>query len=79
LTLHGTWESAPNAASAAGTLNAARLTGETGIRGTLTAGRLADLTIWDRDPGDAAGDELRDLIPTHTIVGGRLVHGAATG
>ncbi|MEV5844028.1 amidohydrolase [Streptomyces sp. NPDC051985] len=55
------------------TLNAARLNGEEGLRGTLTPGRLADLTIWDQDPAHCPSDTLRDLAPTHTFVGGLLV------
>ncbi|MFD7335392.1 amidohydrolase [Streptomyces violascens] len=55
------------------TTNAARLTGEEHLRGTLTPGRLADITIWDRDPAHCPSDSLRDLNPTHTFVGGRLV------
>ncbi|HWG24184.1 amidohydrolase [Actinospica sp.] len=55
------------------TVNAARLTGEEHLRGSLTPGRLADLTIWDQDPAQASGEVLRDLMPTHTVIGGRLV------
>ncbi|MEU7642914.1 amidohydrolase [Streptomyces sp. NPDC039016] len=55
------------------TTNAARLTGEENLRGTLTPGRLADLTVWDRDPAHCPDDTLRDLNPTHTFVGGLLV------
>ncbi|MEV5576784.1 amidohydrolase [Spirillospora sp. NPDC052269] len=52
---------------------AARLLGEHDLRGMLSPGRLADLTIWDRDPGRCPADDLRDLVPTHTIVGGAVV------
>ncbi|MFD3582022.1 amidohydrolase [Streptomyces sp. NPDC058683] len=52
------------------TTQAARLTGESHLRGTLTPGRWADLTVWDRDPANASGEELRDLTPVHTFVGG---------
>ena len=55
------------------TVNAARLCGDQDLRGTLAPGRLADLTVWDRDPADCPSDALRDLNPVHTIVGGRLV------
>ncbi|MGW1786738.1 amidohydrolase family protein [Streptomyces sp. NPDC002143] len=55
------------------TANAARLLGEEDLRGTLTPGRLADLTIWDQDPAHATGDAPRDLHLTHTFVGGLLV------
>ncbi|MEV6115265.1 amidohydrolase family protein [Streptomyces sp. NPDC052109] len=57
------------------TTRAARLFGEEHLRGTLTPGRLADLTVWDQDPARCPGDELRDLNPTHTVVGRALVHG----
>ncbi|OLZ69024.1 amidohydrolase [Streptomyces sp. IMTB 2501] len=57
------------------TTQAARLLGEEHLRGTLTPGRLADLTIWDQDPARCPGEALRDLNPTHTLLGGRLVHG----
>jgi predicted amidohydrolase YtcJ len=53
---------------------AARLNGEEHLRGTLTPGRLADLTIWDRDPAQCEGEALRDLNPTHTLLGGVFVH-----
>ncbi|MFF4575877.1 amidohydrolase family protein [Streptomyces sp. NPDC001410] len=55
------------------TTQAARLCGEENLRGTLTPGRLADRTIWDQDPALCHGDALRDLNPTHTVVGGLLV------
>jgi len=53
---------------------AARLLGEDQLRGTLTAGRYADLTVWDTDPARIPADALRDLNPTHTVIGGRIVH-----
>ncbi|WP_433145298.1 hypothetical protein ACQPZ8_01845 [Actinomadura nitritigenes] len=40
---------------------------------TLVPGRLADLTVWDRDPADCPDGALRDLSPTHTFIGGLLV------
>jgi hypothetical protein len=57
------------------TVNAARLTGEEHLRGSLTPGRLADLTIWEQDPATLPIEARRDLTPTHTIVDGRLVSG----
>jgi predicted amidohydrolase YtcJ len=55
------------------TVNAARLCGDQDLRGTLSPGRLADLTVWDQDPARCPSGALRDLNPVHTIVGGRLV------
>jgi predicted amidohydrolase YtcJ len=60
------------------TVSAARLTREERLPGTLTPGRLADLTIWDQDPARWSGQALPDLIPTHTFVGGRLVASAVS-
>lgn len=57
------------------TVAAAQLDREENLRGTLTPGRLADLTIWDRDPAQLPPDALSDLNPTHTILGGTIVHG----
>ncbi|MFK4105110.1 amidohydrolase [Streptomyces sp. NPDC019531] len=59
------------------TTSAARLTGEEHLRGILAPGRLADFTVWDQDPGQAPAEALRDLNPTHTLLGGRIVHGPA--
>ncbi|MEU6587512.1 amidohydrolase [Nocardia sp. NPDC046763] len=64
-----------NEAVALHTTNAARLTREETLRGALAPGRLGDLTIWDRDPAEGPTETLRDLNPTHTFLGGRLVHG----
>ncbi|MFK0111001.1 amidohydrolase [Streptomyces sp. NPDC091217] len=55
------------------TAQAAGLTGEIHLRGTLTPGRWADLTVWDRDPGQVPDEVRRDLLPTHTVVGGAFV------
>ena len=52
------------------TTAAARLLGEHRLRGTLSPGRFADFTVWDRDPATCPLDELRDLNPTHTFIGG---------
>jgi predicted amidohydrolase YtcJ len=56
------------------TIHAARLLGEQQLRGTLTPGRLA---VWPRDLSTCPADELRDLRPTGTLLGGRWVHGPA--
>ncbi|GAB3990456.1 amidohydrolase [Actinoallomurus acanthiterrae] len=55
------------------TTRAARLLGEGDQRGFLAPGRLADLTVWGREPADCPSDVLRDLNPTHTFLGGSLV------
>ena len=57
------------------TVAAARLNREEDLRGTLTPGRLADFTVWAQDPAQLPLDTLSDLNPTHTILGGTIVHG----
>lgn len=60
------------------TTEAARFLGEDAERGTLSPGKLADLTVWPADPRTLALDDLRDLTPTLTVTGGRVTH-AGTG
>ncbi|MFE0463152.1 amidohydrolase [Kitasatospora sp. NPDC058965] len=57
------------------TTAAARLTGEGRLRGQLTPGRLADLTVWPTDPATAPTHLLDGLRPSHTVLGGTFVHG----
>ncbi|WP_093278757.1 amidohydrolase [Saccharopolyspora shandongensis] len=57
------------------TTAAARLTGESDLRGRLTPGHLADLTIWPDDPYTMPEDTLDGLRPSHTLLGGTVVHG----
>jgi predicted amidohydrolase YtcJ len=56
------------------TVNAARLLGESGERGRLASGLLADLTLWPADPFTCSTGELAGLLPDLTLVGGRAVH-----
>ncbi|KAH7029740.1 amidohydrolase family-domain-containing protein [Microdochium trichocladiopsis] len=57
------------------TTEAARLLRETDSRGDLTPGKVADITIWPRDPLAVSDPyDLRDLEPTYTIIGGELKH-----
>ncbi|MFI2609259.1 amidohydrolase [Kitasatospora sp. NPDC018619] len=56
------------------TVNAARLTGESAVRGSLRPGAFADLTVWPVDPLDCPVDALRDLRPSRTVIGGRTAH-----
>lgn len=65
----------PAEAIALHTTLAARLLRESDVRGMLTPGRFADLTIWPIDPSsvDSVSD-LRDLSPLYTIIGGHIKH-----
>ena len=44
--------------------------------GSIRAGLLADLLVLDRDYLTVPDDEIRDIKPTATIVGGSIVYGA---
>ena len=44
--------------------------------GSIRPGLLADLLVLDRDYLTVPGDEIRDIRPAATIVGGDIVHGA---
>jgi predicted amidohydrolase YtcJ len=56
------------------TRGGAVLDGESGSRGTLEVGRLADVVAFRADPFACATDVLRTLSPALVIVGGRIVH-----
>ena len=56
------------------TVEAARLLDESETRGTLAPGHFADYTVWPADPLTVGIDQLRDLMPTQTVLGGRTVH-----
>lgn len=56
------------------TTKAVELLRETETRGFLLPGFLADLTIWDVNPlVESNPDRLKDLMPNHTIVGGKII------
>jgi predicted amidohydrolase YtcJ len=46
--------------------------------GSIQAGRLADLVVLDRDYLTVPADQIKDITPVMTIVGGRVVFDAAT-
>jgi len=60
------------------TSSAARYTFEEGRKGTLEPGKLADLTVLDRDYLTIPADQIRDIRPVMTMVGGRVVFDAAS-
>jgi predicted amidohydrolase YtcJ len=45
--------------------------------GSIEAGKLADLVVLDRDYLTVAADDIRNIRPTLTMVGGRIVYDAA--
>jgi predicted amidohydrolase YtcJ len=56
------------------TMGTARLNHEQDRVGSITSGKLADLVAYPADPLTADPDDLAELTPTFTIVGGRVVH-----
>ncbi len=59
------------------TLNAAYLTFEEDVKGSLEPGKYADFVIVDRDILTCAEDELRDTRVQATVLGGREVYSTA--
>ena len=45
--------------------------------GSLTPGKYADLLILDRDYLTVPPDEIKDIKPVLTMVGGKIVYGSA--
>ncbi len=56
------------------TLNNAYASGEEHAKGSLVAGKLADIVVLDRDPFRVTPAELKELRVVLTVVGGRVVH-----
>lgn len=62
-------------ALAMATRNAAWLSFEEDLKGTLEAGKLADLVVLSDDPTTVPAEQLADISVNATMVGGRFVHG----
>lgn len=60
----------------AATIWAAEAHFEENIKGSIEAGKLADLTVIDRDVMTCDESELKDINTLMTIVGGELVYKA---
>jgi hypothetical protein len=55
------------------TLNGAHASFEEGIKGTITAGKLADFVMLEKDPHAVDPSTLKDIRIVRTVVGGRTV------
>ncbi len=60
-------------AIACGTINGARSTFDERTRGSLEAGKVADLVVWDRDPLKSDPHGLIEIKPERVMTGGRWV------
>lgn len=58
------------------TVNGARASYEEALKGSITAGRLADFVILEKDPHDVAPDTIKDIRVVRTVAGGRTTHQA---
>ncbi len=47
--------------------------------GSIQAGKLADLVVLDRDYLTVPADQIKDIKPVMTVVGGRIVYSAVGG
>ena len=56
------------------TSDAAWVTFEDAIKGSITPGKVADLAVLDRDLLQVPDEEITEVTSTMTVVGGRIVH-----
>ena len=57
-----------------GTINGAWASGEEKLKGSITAGKLADFVMLDKDPHDVPPDTIKDIKIVRTVVGGKTMY-----
>ena len=58
------------------TVNGSRPSYEESLKGTITAGKLADFVILEKDPHDVPPDTIKDIKVVRTVAGGRTTYEA---
>ncbi len=56
------------------TINGAWASHEENVKGSITAGKLADFVLLEKDPHDVNPDEIKDIKIVRTLVGGKAVY-----
>ena len=57
-----------------GTLNGAHASFEENLKGSITAGKLADFVMLEQDPHDVDPDRIKDIRINRTVVGGKTMY-----
>jgi predicted amidohydrolase YtcJ len=56
------------------TINGAHASHEEHIKGSITAGKLADFVMLEKDPRDVNPDEIKDIKIARTVAGGKTMY-----
>src|SRR5712691_5109291 len=57
------------------TINGAYASSEENLKGSITAGKLADFVVLEKDPHDVDPDQIMNVKVNRTVVGGKTVYG----